>query len=109
MENKLLTFGFILLATGGVLGIIFCAIALLHPLSFPATLIVLSFIFIIGGFIVIATDGNNDTKRLQKMNEELELLTMTFHIVQKKNILNKILATRLLSAARRIIPGEAGL
>lgn len=95
MKNKLLTCGFILLATGGALGIISCATALVDPLYFPASLLVSSFIFIAGGFIVLVIDGNNDLKRQRKIDEDLGLLLITFEKLQKKNTLNNILANML--------------
>jgi len=108
MNNKLLTCGVILLMMGCLSGIVICVIALFQPLFFPVFLIILSSLILICGVVVIAIDSNNDTKRLQKLNKDLDLLVITFREVQKKNVLNKILTIMLLSGTR-IIQQKANL
>jgi hypothetical protein len=109
MKNKLLTGGVILLVTGCLSGIVICVIALFHPLFFPVFLILLSALILICGVVVISIDSNNDTKRLKRINADLDLLVIAFSEVQKKNVLNKILTIMLLSGTRRIIQQEADL
>lgn len=102
MKNKLLTCGSILFGIGSALGIIFCVTGLLYPLSFPVSLLIFPLVFITGGLIVIAIDSNNDRKRQQKMNEDLGLLILTFERLQKKSILNNMLANMLLAEIQEI-------
>jgi hypothetical protein len=83
MKNTLLKFGLFLTGIGGCSAIILCVIALFNIAFFPIYLILFSFIALISGSILFLIDSNNDTKKLKKIINDLDILTMT---MQKKEI-----------------------
>lgn len=97
MPKKLLKCGFVLLLLGSISGIILCIIALFDPHFFPSLEIFCSIFLFISGFILIVIDSHSDSKRQQKIYDDVELLIISYHQKQKKMIIEKMLINKILS------------
>ncbi len=96
MKNKLLKAGLLLVGIGGISAIILCIIAIFNISFFPIHLILFSFITMIGGYILFLIDSNNDTKRLKKIINDLDRLTITMKRKETSYILYKVFINLLV-------------
>lgn len=98
MKNKLLKIGFTLSLLGSLSAIVLCLVSLFNSPFLPDPFwMFCSFLILLSGFIILFIDCQNDSKRQRKISEDIELLIMSYHEQQKKDILNKMLINRLLS------------
>ena len=97
MENKLLRIGFGLLLIGSLSATILCSIALFSPRFFPIVWLFLSFGMILSGFIIVFIDCQNDLRRQQKIYEDVERLINIYYEKEKRDLLDRILISRLFS------------
>ncbi|MFV0470089.1 MAG: hypothetical protein ACK5MK_14330 [Dysgonomonas sp.] len=109
MKNRLLKIGLTLSLIGSLSAITLCIITLFDPFFFPGFYMFFSIIILFSGFVVTFVDCQNDFRRVQKISEDVESLTVIFKELQKKNILNQMLVIILLSESQRTIKKKADL
>lgn len=101
-EPRLLKVGFILSVTGSLSAIILCICALFNSSFFPGFFVFFSFAILLSGFVLIVIDCQKDSKKQQKIYEDVEALLKRYHEIQKREILHKILITRFLSTLEKL-------